>query len=158
MLAGCGRLTAGRSHESAFFAAKFGPGENRSGRILASTMRCPYADLDAFLTEHRLCRPGLDDPAVSPMLVALWCSCGGTNRGQAATAFGPSSGVLNATLEGTIAGDVLRFSGLEFQGEARVDGDKMTGTFSAADQRGKWDGRLFLQRVDRAPSPPVQRP
>jgi hypothetical protein len=79
----------------------------------------------------------------------------GTIRG---TAFGPSSGVLNATLEGTIAGDVLRFSGLEFQGEARVDGDKMTGTFSAADQRGKWDGRLFLQRVDRAAPSPVSTP
>jgi hypothetical protein len=25
----------------------------------------PYAAIDAFLTEHRLCRPGLDDPDVS---------------------------------------------------------------------------------------------
>jgi hypothetical protein len=24
-------------------------------------VRNPYATLDAFLTEHRLCRPGLDD-------------------------------------------------------------------------------------------------
>jgi hypothetical protein len=39
-------------------------------------VRNPYAALDAFLTEHRLCRPGLDDPDVSPMLVCLWCSCG----------------------------------------------------------------------------------
>jgi hypothetical protein len=39
-------------------------------------MRCAYAALHAFLTEHRLCRPGLDDPDVSPELVALWCSCG----------------------------------------------------------------------------------
>jgi hypothetical protein len=39
-------------------------------------MRDPYAALDAFFLEHRLCRPGLDDPDVSPMLVALWCSCG----------------------------------------------------------------------------------
>jgi hypothetical protein len=38
----------------------------------------PYGALDAFLTEHRLCRPGLDDPDVSPMLVAPWCSCGAT--------------------------------------------------------------------------------
>jgi hypothetical protein len=36
----------------------------------------PFAPLDAFLTEHRLCRPGLDHPDVSPMLVALWCRCG----------------------------------------------------------------------------------
>jgi hypothetical protein len=35
----------------------------------------PYTALDAFLTEHRLCRPGLDEPDVSPMLVCLWCSC-----------------------------------------------------------------------------------
>jgi hypothetical protein len=37
---------------------------------------CPYTALDAFLSENQLCRPGLDDPDVSPMLVALWCSCG----------------------------------------------------------------------------------
>jgi hypothetical protein len=33
-------------------------------------VRNPYAVLDAFLTEHRLCRPGLDDPDVGPTLVA----------------------------------------------------------------------------------------
>ena len=37
-----------------------------------------YAAIEAFLEEHRLCRPGLDDPDVSPTLVALWFSCGGT--------------------------------------------------------------------------------
>jgi len=37
--------------------------------------RDPYETLDAFLTEHRRCRPGLDDD-VSPSLVLLWCSCG----------------------------------------------------------------------------------
>jgi hypothetical protein len=40
------------------------------------TTRCPYVALDAFLTEHRLCRPGLDEPDVSAMLVWLWCSWG----------------------------------------------------------------------------------
>jgi hypothetical protein len=30
-----------------------------------------YAALVAFLTEHQLCRPGLDDPEVSEALVAL---------------------------------------------------------------------------------------
>jgi hypothetical protein len=39
-------------------------------------MRCPYAAIDAFFLEHRLCRPSLDDPDVSPLLVALWFSCG----------------------------------------------------------------------------------
>jgi hypothetical protein len=34
------------------------------------------AALDAFLTEHRLCRPGLDDPDVTDTRVALWCACG----------------------------------------------------------------------------------
>jgi hypothetical protein len=36
----------------------------------------PYSALDAFLTEHRLCRPGLDDPDVTETHVALWCECG----------------------------------------------------------------------------------
>ena len=36
-----------------------------------------YGAIEAFLGEHRLCRPGLDDPDVSPPRVALWCSCGG---------------------------------------------------------------------------------
>ena len=45
-------------------------------RGLLHPMRCPYAALDASFLEHRLCRPGLDHPDVSPMLVALWCSCG----------------------------------------------------------------------------------
>ena len=36
----------------------------------------PYGALDAFFLEHRLSRPGLDDPDVSPTLVCLWCSCG----------------------------------------------------------------------------------
>jgi hypothetical protein len=36
----------------------------------------PYTALAAFLKEHQLCRPGLDDPDVSEMLVALWCRCG----------------------------------------------------------------------------------
>jgi hypothetical protein len=43
--------------------------------VTAMLSRDPYTALDAFLTEHRLCRPGLDDPDVSPILVALWCSC-----------------------------------------------------------------------------------
>jgi hypothetical protein len=34
------------------------------------------AAVEAFLEEHRLCRPGLDDPEVTPTRVALWCSCG----------------------------------------------------------------------------------
>ena len=37
---------------------------------------CPYAALDAFPTEHRLCRPGLDDPHVADAVVALWCAYG----------------------------------------------------------------------------------
>jgi hypothetical protein len=49
----------------------------------------PYAAaLDAFLTEHRLCRPGLDDPDVSSTLVARWCSCGAT----VAVRFAPAPG------------------------------------------------------------------
>jgi hypothetical protein len=79
----------------------------------------------------------------------------GTIRGSP---FAPSTGALNATLEGTIAGDVLRFSGLDFQGEARVDGDEMTGTFVTVDSRSKHGGRLSLRRVDRAAPPPVSRP
>jgi hypothetical protein len=79
----------------------------------------------------------------------------GTIRGSP---FGPPSGALNATLEGTIAGDVVRFLGPDFQGEARVDGDEMTGTFYVADGRGKWGGRLSLRRGDRAAPPPVSRP
>jgi hypothetical protein len=35
----------------------------------------PYAALDDILTEHRLCRPGLDEPDAGPALVALWCRC-----------------------------------------------------------------------------------
>jgi hypothetical protein len=35
-----------------------------------------YAALDAFLTQHRLCRPGLDDPVVTGTLVSLACECG----------------------------------------------------------------------------------
>jgi hypothetical protein len=38
----------------------------------------PYAALDAFITEYRLCRPGLDEPHVTNTLVALWCECGAT--------------------------------------------------------------------------------
>ena len=36
----------------------------------------PYDALDAFLTEHRHCRPGLDDPQIPETVVALWCTCG----------------------------------------------------------------------------------
>jgi hypothetical protein len=48
----------------------------RRAILAAMASADPYAALDAVLMEHRLCRPGLDDPDVSPMLVALWCSCG----------------------------------------------------------------------------------
>ena len=34
----------------------------------------PFTALDAFLTEHRLCRPGLDEPHVTDAAVALCCS------------------------------------------------------------------------------------
>jgi hypothetical protein len=37
--------------------------------------RDPYTALDAFLTEHRLCRPGLEDPLVTDTLVSLACAC-----------------------------------------------------------------------------------
>jgi hypothetical protein len=53
-------------------------------------MRCPYAALDAFLTEHRLCWPGLDEPDVSETLVTLWCSAG-EDRGQPAATWIRSS-------------------------------------------------------------------
>jgi PAS domain S-box-containing protein len=36
----------------------------------------PNAALDAFLTEHRLCHPGVDDRDVTDKRVALWCACG----------------------------------------------------------------------------------
>lgn len=36
----------------------------------------PCTALEALLTEHRLCRPGLDVPHVTDTLVALWCACG----------------------------------------------------------------------------------
>ena len=36
----------------------------------------PYGPLDAFLTEHRLCRPGLDEPDMRGVVVALSCGCG----------------------------------------------------------------------------------
>ena len=32
--------------------------------------------LGAFLTEHRLCRHGLDDPHITDTVVALWSACG----------------------------------------------------------------------------------
>ena len=35
-----------------------------------------YAALAAFLSEHQLCRPGLDEPDVREALVALACGCG----------------------------------------------------------------------------------
>jgi hypothetical protein len=56
--------------------ARLGPCGPVGIRGLLYPVRCPYAALDALLTEHRLCRPGLDDPDVNQMLVALWCSCG----------------------------------------------------------------------------------
>jgi hypothetical protein len=48
------------------------------GRRAAGTVtsRCPDTALAAFLSEHLLCRPGLDDPDVTHMLVAMWCECG----------------------------------------------------------------------------------
>jgi hypothetical protein len=52
----------------------------------------PYAAIDAFLTEHRLCRPELDDPDVNPMLVALWCSCGARITVKAASGVGAREG------------------------------------------------------------------
>jgi hypothetical protein len=36
----------------------------------------PYTALDAFLLEHGLCRPGLDEPHVTETVVALACECG----------------------------------------------------------------------------------
>jgi hypothetical protein len=38
----------------------------------------PYAALDAFITQHWLCQPGLDEPHVTEtvVVVALGCSCG----------------------------------------------------------------------------------
>jgi hypothetical protein len=36
----------------------------------------PYAVLDAFITEHWQCQPGLDEPHVTETVVALGCSCG----------------------------------------------------------------------------------
>jgi hypothetical protein len=36
----------------------------------------PASALDAFLIEHRLCRPGLDEPQVTETVITLWCSCG----------------------------------------------------------------------------------
>jgi hypothetical protein len=36
----------------------------------------PYARLDAFLSEHQLCRPGFDEPDMSETLVTLSCGCG----------------------------------------------------------------------------------
>jgi hypothetical protein len=38
-------------------------------------MRCPYDALYAFLQEHHLCRPGLDEPDITDTVLALWCSC-----------------------------------------------------------------------------------
>ncbi len=40
------------------------------------TARRWYDALDAVLTEHRLCRPDLDDPHITDTVVALWCACG----------------------------------------------------------------------------------
>jgi hypothetical protein len=39
-------------------------------------MADPYAAIAAFLFEHLLCRPSLDDPDVTDSLVSMWCSCG----------------------------------------------------------------------------------
>ena len=39
-------------------------------------MRCPYAAIAAFFSEHQLCRPGLDEPDVREALVALACDFG----------------------------------------------------------------------------------
>ena len=37
--------------------------------------RDPHGDLEAFLFEHGVCRPGLDDPNITESIVALDCSC-----------------------------------------------------------------------------------
>jgi hypothetical protein len=48
--------------------------------------------LAALLVKDRLCRPGLDDPDVSPALVALWCSCRARVAGRLPTVRKPEGG------------------------------------------------------------------
>jgi hypothetical protein len=80
----------------------------------------------------------------------------GTIRAYGAFTFGARS--LDGTLEGSVAGDVLRFerTGTPLWGEATVDGDEMTGRFVGVAQMP--EGRLVLRRVDRTAAPPMQRP
>jgi hypothetical protein len=77
----------------------------------------------------------------------------GTIRYYGTTVFQPADG----TLEGSVAGDIFRFERASFRGEARVDGDEMTGHVVGVTA---WmpEGRLFLRRVDRAASPPMTSP
>jgi hypothetical protein len=66
---------------------------------------------------------------------------------------------MDGPVEGSVAGDVLRFQGGgegRLQSEATVNGDEMTGRFVFGGMMP--EGQLVLQRVDRAASPPVQRP
>src|SRR4029450_13252568 len=77
-----GWVAGGQRHRARSGSAWTGPsmalgshGRLPHATVTAMLSRDPYTALDAFLTEHRLCRPGLDDPDVSPILVALWCSC-----------------------------------------------------------------------------------
>jgi hypothetical protein len=72
----------------------------------------------------------------------------------------PAARLVDGPLEGSVAGDILRFEragSSSLRGEATVDGDKMTGYLVGVAALMP-EGRLFLQRVDRATSPPVQRP
>jgi hypothetical protein len=48
-------------------------------------MRCPYIALDAFLLEHRLCRPGLDEPRREPDARRALVFLRGEDHGQAAS-------------------------------------------------------------------------
>jgi hypothetical protein len=63
--------------------------------------REPYVAHDAFLTEHRLCRPGLGDPDVTEKRVLLWCACGAA---QVVRASGPA-GVACDGVPGATVGD-----------------------------------------------------
>jgi hypothetical protein len=69
--------------------------------------------------------------------------------------YGPSRG-FDGPVEGSVAGDVLRFQRGGFQGEATMNGDAMTGRFV---WRGLTpEGRLLLRRIDRAAPAPAAKP
>jgi hypothetical protein len=74
--------TSGK-HEPAPASCSSRGRSNRKGGVMSESyydsapraVPRPEDALDAFLAEHRLCRPGLEAPRITEAIVALDCSC-----------------------------------------------------------------------------------